>query len=246
MIVVLNRKELKQEAKSLLREVKPQPYLVTFVFLLIGFLLEILSKKLEYPGVTFQQFFNSFFDDNELMKILTASSQRGFFSRVLSIAISMMNVMLSSGFALYCLNVSRKEAASIGNLFDTFANFLRIFCLDVLVALFTALWSILFVIPGIIAAYRYSFAIFIMLDHPDMNPMDCIRKSKELTNGHKMELFVLDLSFLGWIFLSAIPFVSLFTIPFMTVTHAIYYRMIADADSAANVDNIGDSFPPME
>lgn len=244
--MVLNRREMKVEARATLREVNPQPYLVTLVFLIVTLLLEVLSKKLEYPGVTFRQLIDSYLNEDELLKIMAASSNRGFFSRVLTAAISIMNVMLTSGFTLYCLNISRKVSASVGNLFDTFSNFIRIFCLDVLIALFTALWSMLFVIPGIIAAYRYSFAIFLMLDHPEMSPMDCIRKSKELTNGHKMELFKLDLSFLGWILLSVIPFVQLFTLPFMSVTHANYYREISGADASINDSGSDDFYPPQE
>lgn len=229
-IAMFNRKELKQEARNALQEKKIQPYMVTLVFLLIGLILEILSTKLNYPGVSFREFMEAYFNEDELLKLMNASSNRGFLSRALGIAITLMNVMLSSGFTLYCLNVSRRDSASVGNLFDTFGNFGKIFFMHVLRDLIIALLSILFVIPGIIATYRYSFAMYIMLDHPEMSPIECLRKSKELTNGYKMELFKLDLSFLGWVILSVIPFVNLYTIPYMSVTHANCYRMIIGSD----------------
>lgn len=74
-------------------------------------------------------------------------------------------------------------------------RFGRFLVLLVLINLMTFLWSMLFIIPGIIAGYRYSMAVYLLLDHPDLRPMEAIRLSCELTNGYKMDLFRLDLSF---------------------------------------------------
>lgn len=67
--------------------------------------------------------------------------------------------------------------------------------------IFVFLWSLLFIIPGIIAGYRYRFALYNLCENPEMGVMEALNMSKAQTRGHKWELFVLDLSFLGWIIL---------------------------------------------
>ncbi|MBR5730863.1 MAG: DUF975 family protein, partial [Firmicutes bacterium] len=67
------------------------------------------------------------------------------------------------------------------------------------------LWSMLFVIPGILAALRYSQAFYVLADDPEARPMDCIRRSKELMYGNKGKFVLLLLSFLPWIILASIP-----------------------------------------
>ena len=67
------------------------------------------------------------------------------------------------------------------------------------------LWSLLLVVPGVIAAYRYSQAFYILADDPRKSPHQCIEESKQMTMGNKMALFLLDLSFIGWIILAQIP-----------------------------------------
>ena len=61
-----------------------------------------------------------------------------------------------------------------------------------------ALWSILLIIPGIVKMYSYSMAFFIKADHPSYDWRECLDASSQLTYGHKWELFILDLSFIGW------------------------------------------------
>jgi uncharacterized membrane protein len=69
---------------------------------------------------------------------------------------------------------------------------------------FVALWSLLLVVPGIVAAYRYSMAPFLMADDPDLGALDAINMSKKMMDGHKGRLFALQFSFIGWAFCSMI------------------------------------------
>lgn len=92
------------------------------------------------------------------------------------------------------------------------------------------LWGLLFVIPGIVASYRYRQALYLLLDHPEMGIMECISESKRMMRGHKAELFILDLSFLGWSLLTIIPFVSVYVLPYMQSTYAIYYMHLRELD----------------
>ena len=70
--------------------------------------------------------------------------------------------------------------------------------LSVIKNLYIFLWSLLFIIPGIVKHYGYMLTEFIAMENPEMSASDCLRKSQELMDGHKKELFVLDLSFIGW------------------------------------------------
>ena len=96
----------------------------------------------------------------------------------------------------------------------------------ILMGIFIFLWSLLLVIPGIIAAYRYSMAMYLFFDDPEKGALECIRESKAMTYGYKGKLFVLDLSFIGWLILSIIPLVSIYTTPYMSTTKANYYRAL--------------------
>jgi uncharacterized membrane protein len=86
------------------------------------------------------------------------------------------------------------------------------------VTIFTFLWTLLFIIPGIIAFYRYRLAFYILIDNPDIGPLEAINISKALMDGNKGKLFCLDLSFIGWgivatfaVFVISMPFSMLLT-----------------------------------
>ena len=76
--------------------------------------------------------------------------------------------------------------------------------IGLMTAIFTALWSLLLVVPGIVKSYSYSMAYYLKIDHPEWDWKRCINESKMLMDGHKMDLFVLDLSFIGWFIVGAL------------------------------------------
>lgn len=92
--------------------------------------------------------------------------------------------------------------------------------------IFVSLWTIVFIIPGIIAALSYSQTFYLMIDDPSLSGMDALRKSKELMKGHKCEYFLLCLSFIGWAFLAAMTFGIgfIFLLPYMALSQAVYYN----------------------
>ncbi|MGN1294813.1 MAG: DUF975 family protein [Bacilli bacterium] len=96
--------------------------------------------------------------------------------------------------------------------------------LSVMKNIFVALWSILFVIPGLVKTYSYSLAEYISLQNKDLTWKECIDESRRLMDGHKMEMFLLDLSFLGWMILCAFTFGigMLFLNPYIQATKVEY------------------------
>lgn len=224
---MINRAQLKREAKLSMRGRKPNLFLVALVYVLIVEILTILGFRLDY-GMSMQETMELVMSyDPERIYDRMMNYEPGFFGSLLSLAVGVMSAVLAAGFSWYCLLVSRKQAGGFGELFDGFGIFFKVWGLKIVMGLFIFLWSLLFIIPGIIASYRYSMALFILLDDPDKTIMQCIRESKEMTYGHKTELFVLDLSFIGWNILCSIPFVQIFVLPYRTVTLANYYNTLS-------------------
>ena len=114
--------------------------------------------------------------------------------------------------------------------------------LGILINIFVFLWSLLLFIPGIVKYYSYSMAYFIKLENPQMNANDCITKSRILMEGNKMRLFMLDLSFIGWFFLSLLTLGigSLWLTPYMQTAHAEFYKDLCENQNEIHNDNLSD------
>lgn len=103
------------------------------------------------------------------------------------------------GLKRYNLDLlTRENPPAFATLFSRFCIWGRAFGLQLMTSLLTFLWSLLFIIPGIVATYRYALAPYLMAENPDMGVMEAIGRSKELMMGNKWRLFCLQLSFIGW------------------------------------------------
>lgn len=125
-----------------------------------------------------------------------------------------------------------REDREFGNLFLAFSNghYLRTVKTMFFVGLKTFLWSLLFVIPGIVAAYRYCMIPYLISEDPSLTTKDAFRLSNEMTYGEKADIFVLDLSFIGWNLLGALAcgVGVLFVNPYYEATRAqLYYALSA-------------------
>jgi uncharacterized membrane protein len=109
---------------------------------------------------------------------------------------------LAVGFNLTFLLIARRSTAQIERLFDGFKIFGTALGAYLLMVLFILLWSLLLIIPGIIAAYSYAMTFFILADDPAIGPLDAITRSKEMMRGHKWKLFCLGWRFFGWLLLA--------------------------------------------
>ena len=110
------------------------------------------------------------------------------------------------GYARYNLNLVDHQDARVDDLFSQFHRLGQGFCMQFFRALFTFLWALLFIIPGIIAEYSYAMTPYILLEHPEMTAREAIAASKELMKGNKFRLFCLELSFIGWLLLCSLPY----------------------------------------
>lgn len=132
------------------------------------------------------------------------------------------------------LNLSAGNNPDIAEAFSGFDDFWSAFKVNFLVSLYTFLWSLLFVIPGIVKGISYSMAMYVLAENKGMSARECINVSKQMTEGHKMDLFVLGLSFIGWYLLGCITFgiAYIWVAPYVSATYAITYSVLKPAKPA--------------
>ena len=140
---------------------------------------------------------------------------------------------LTLGVTIISLMVAKNQKFQIVNVFDGFKNFLNSFLLMLINQLFVMLWTLLFVIPGIVKYYSYSISFFIMSDNPNLDQEACRKKSMEMMEGHKWELFCLQFSFIGWAILSTLTFGIgfIFLIPYVQTATAEFYLHLKGEDN---------------
>lgn len=140
-----------------------------------------------------------------LNMVSTLAGDSGIFSTFATILTSLLSVLLGAGFAMYCMAIRRGERTEYLTLFDGFSFVGKLIALTIVTYALIWLWSMLFVIPGIVAAYRYRFAPYNLYENPGIGVMEALEMSKRQTMGYKGQIFVLDLSYLGWILLASLP-----------------------------------------
>ncbi|MEA4893886.1 MAG: DUF975 family protein [Oscillospiraceae bacterium] len=222
----INRAAIKQNAKSIITTAKPSPILVGLAYLGIILILQLLSYTVTGEFQIYMKYMDQIMAGN--IDYIPAMVNISVGSRLMMLAISLMILMIDTGFTVYCLNICQFRKSGIGNLFDGCAIFFKVLLLFILTGIIVFLWSLLFIIPGIIAFYRYRQALYIMIDNPQLGVLDCIKASSEMMNGRKGELFLIDLSFLGWALLTLFPFVTIWVTPYTSVTYANYYLALRD------------------
>ncbi|PEJ45643.1 DUF975 family protein [Bacillus wiedmannii] len=139
---------------------------------------------------------------------------------------------LTVGASYFVLNVIRGTNARIGHIFRWFndgSKFMKSFLTYLLMNVYLILWTLLLIIPGIIKSFSYSMTYFILNDHPEYTANQAITESRRMMNGHKMDYFLLCLSFLGWFILSILTLGIgfLWLVPYFYTTSAAFYEEIS-------------------
>jgi len=132
------------------------------------------------------------------------------------------------GMAIFSLAISRKQDASVSQLFNGFSKFALAFGAYILMLVFTILWMLLLIVPGIIAAFSYSQTFFIIAENDSIDAMTAIDRSKAMMQGHKWKYFCLCWRFFGWFILSCLTcgIGFLWLIPYVMVSFAKFYEDI--------------------
>ena len=201
------REELKQAAKDRMREQALNPILVTLVYSLVAIAISLLGGIL---GVTV----------------------------IIPFILSLASIAVQIGYVYYCMRVAKREQGAYEDLAYLIRDWrfgLKIVVLSFVINIFVSLWSLLLFVPGVIKAISYSQATFIMLENPNMDIMTAIKESQKMMDGHKMEYFVLDLSFILWMLLIAVTFgiASLWVTPYMQITMVNYYYALKNPNQSS-------------
>lgn len=141
---------------------------------------------------------------------------------------------ITLSMVIMSLKVYNGENLGIEDVFIGFKNWAKSLGLLIWQELFIFLWALLLIIPGIIKAYSYSMSMYVLADNPDIGIREAMNESKRITKGYKMDLFVLQLSFIGWGLLVPLTLgIGLFWfIPYVQVTQANAYKKILEASRA--------------
>ncbi len=210
----------------------------------ISFLAGLLGAEASYSGYSpFTYRYNydemeSFFNSETFNIMLPFFIAIGGFVLVLGIGQFIIGGAIQLGYNRFCLDLVDQKESSINRLFSAFSILWKALGLRLVIGIFTFLWTMLFIIPGIIAAYRYSQATMIMAENPEIGIMEAINRSKEMMVGNKWRLFCLQISFIGWsiacIFTCGIGY--LWLTPYSKVATAAFYREVSGTWFNPNYD----------
>ncbi|WP_251716385.1 DUF975 family protein [Lactobacillus agrestimuris] len=229
----MNRKELKQASKDQLKGNWVWAVLLSFVAWLITYLVSDLMYFINNHNDRVYNYFK--FSQGQLTAAQVTDP--GTFSSILNFVSAIVAIMIAWGLAYTILTFrdTGNKVNVFSGIFSAFTGnkFTSSFLTSLLTMIFTFLWSLLFFIPGIVKAYAYSMTPYIMKDMYDaghkMTATEAITESRKLMNGHKTDLFVLDLSFIGWCLLGFITLGIgfLWITPYINQTKANFYRKLA-------------------
>ena len=166
-------------------------------------------------------------------KLFLCSLVAGLVVVVSSIVSWLIAPAIAIGMTMIYLAVIAGNKPDVGDVFNGFSLFGKAWWLAFITGFFTMLWSCLFLIPGLIKRISYSMAPYILAENPTMTAREALRESKRITNGSKMDLFVLELSFFGWALLCVITLgiAFIYVGPYMSAAMANAYQSIKEKNT---------------
>lgn len=221
-----NRKELKTNAKGAL---KRNYWKAVVASIVLGIVAGVFSSNASNASDAVQeaqveQIFSSMGPEVLLVAIgmiLAACLVSGIISILIS---AFVTNPLGVGAQKLLINC-KDDSAQMDNLLFGFKNsYLNVVKIMFLKGLFTSLWSLLLIVPGIVKAYEYRMIPYLLADNPDMDRKEAFARSKEMMMGNKWNAFVLDLSFIGWHLLGGI------TLGIVEIFYVLPYNYLTDAE----------------
>lgn len=248
-----NRQDLKQQAKQIMKRSYWKMFLVSLVaVILMGllsrttgndsahFVSQTYTFHDEFDGIqqvtnrgisVFTGLFGWLFPINIALNLSVIS----FIALVLSLLSILYKVFIANpiecGESHFFIENCDSDQADFMTLFSAFKNGYTnvakiLFIRDIKIFL----WSLLFLIPGIIKSYQYRMLPYILAENPDISTQEAFDRTKQLTDGQKLDIFILDLSFLGWYLLGGLLFgIGIyFVYPYVKATDALLYLNLSD------------------
>jgi hypothetical protein len=221
---MLNRPLLKAVAKSRMANTGLKIYFYTLFVMVISAIPDVIIQlklpvaPLAYAGDSLQEMMEYFERAAQDMSLPLVA---GVVLMVYNIFVSIINI----GYCRVCLMTAREEQIAFRDIFEAFGFWVKAILLTLVQGIIILLGTLCFIIPGIILSFSYSQTTFVLIDNPDMGIFKILRTSREMMEGHKIEFFVFDLSYILWNMLTAVIGVaSVFVLPYMNVGRALYYE----------------------
>ncbi len=236
----MSRYEMKETAKTLLRKNRWLCVLVAFIVGQLGGLTIDFTDKTKDLSLT----------PTDITDILTGNFSRimseieGIFqqepvstpililSLITTIAVTyFLSEQIITGGCRFFLKYRKNQPVDLGELIQCYKDktFLNVAKVTLIRDVNIALWGLLFVIPGIIKAYEYSMVKYILSVNPTIDYRNALDLSKKIMRGHKFDLFILHMSFIGWHFL------SVFTFGILSIVYVAPYQLLTETEFFANV-----------
>lgn len=145
------------------------------------------------------------------------------------------------GYAKFNLNLVDKKNAAFETLFEYFSHWKTTTIARLLRALYVFLWSLLFIIPGIVAGFSYAMTDYILAEDPELTADEAISQSKSIMMGNKWRFFCLQFSFIGWDILATLAFGigHLWLTPYKQAAYAAFYREVSGTEFYPEEDELG-------
>lgn len=139
---------------------------------------------------------------------------------------------VSIGYASFNLDLIDEKDARVGSLFDHFDEWKKAFVARILQSIYIALWSLLFIIPGIMASFSYVMVSYVMAENPELSAREALKESRRIMKGNRWRFFCMTFSFIGWNLLVVLTLgiASLWVVPYEQAAIAAFYRDITDTD----------------
>ena len=232
--------ELKRQAKGyMFAPRRPNLFLVSILYLFLVFLLMAPVENLSEIGrfqaevaANTQTMMQNVFRDGGPFVVERPTFSLTFFGLIFFVIPWVFRWVLELGYLYYARGIVNEEPQGYRSLFEGFHFFRKAILIRMIQALMYWGGLMLFVAPGIWAFCAFSQANLLLLNHPDRGALWCLRESRRLMAGHKLEYFLLVLSFLGWRLITIIPFpvlsitALLWYLPYSTLTYVGYYNKL--------------------
>nr|DAF49936.1 MAG TPA: Protein of unknown function (DUF975) [Siphoviridae sp. ctxvK3] len=225
-----NRQQVKEQAKQIMKRNYWKMFVVTLIAsTLTGEKTTIIERVQDFASNNHSYDAQPmFYSSNFELIFYSFISIASILGILYTIFIGNVIVVGKNGYFIK----NHDENPGLGEIFSGFkGNYLNVVKIMFLMDLKTLLWLLLFIIPGFVKAYEYSMIPYLLAENPNLSADEAFSLSKQMTTGQKMDLFVLDLSFIGWIILGLIccGIGILFVLPYPEATRAEVYLNLKES-----------------
>ena len=224
---------IKEQARQILRTRKRVLLLAGLLFLLLSAVFSVLNFLVIAPPYETYQRYLALVGEGQFQQAfeLLQSYQPRFVETIASDLLNYLLAIVDFGLLMLIVHAIRGEEIAVGMLLDGFGQWWRVLLIAIWRDLLVSLGLVLLIVPGVFLAYSYRMAPYILLRHPEYGILDCMRESRRRMTGKRMELFVLDLSFLGWILLCCVPILgwvlALWVFPWYRCSEALFFEAVS-------------------